>query len=44
MKIAVRDGREFLSHAEAQRRRDEMEVIFCCFSEWCKGVLGDREN
>ena len=32
--IAVREVREFLSHAEARRRgEEEMEVIFCCFSE-----------
>ena len=33
-KIAVREVEEFLSHAEAQRRgEEEMEIIFCCFSE-----------
>lgn len=32
--IAVRAVREFLSHAEARRRgEEEMEVVFCCFSE-----------
>ena len=31
-KIAVREVREFLSRAETLRSRDEMEVIFCCFS------------
>ena len=33
-KRAVREVRKFLSHAEARRRgEDEIEVIFCCFSE-----------
>lgn len=33
-KIAVREVREFLSHAEARRGgEEEMEVVFCCFSE-----------
>ena len=32
--IAVREVKEFLSHAEARRRgEEEMEVVFCCFSE-----------
>ena len=31
-KIAVREVREFLSRAETQSRREEIEVIFCCFS------------
>ena len=31
-KIAVREVQEFLSRAETQRRREEIEVIFCCFS------------
>ena len=38
-KIAVREAEEFLSHAEAQRRgEEEMEVIFCCFSERVKWI------
>ena len=33
-RIAVREVKEFLSHAETQSRgEDEMEVVFCCFSE-----------
>ena len=33
--IAVREVREFLFPTETQRRREEeMEVIFCCFSEY----------
>jgi len=33
-KRAVREVREFLSHAEARRRGEgEMEVVFYCFSE-----------
>ena len=33
-KIAVQEVKEFLSHAETQSRgEDEMEVVFCCFSE-----------
>ncbi len=32
--IAVREVKEFLSHAEARRRgEEEMEVVLCCFSE-----------
>ena len=38
-KIAVREVEEFLSRAETPRRREEeMEVIFCCFSERDKRV------
>ena len=37
--IAVRGVKDFLSHAEAQRRgEEEMEVIFCCFLERDKRV------
>ena len=33
-KIAVREVEEFLSHAETRSGgEDEMEVVFCCFSE-----------
>ena len=33
-KIAVREVREFLSHAETRRGgEEEIEVFFCCFSE-----------
>ena len=38
-KIAVREVEEFLSRAEAPRRREEeMDVIFCCFSDRDKQV------
>ena len=38
-KIAVREVREFFSPAETQsRREEELEVIFCCFSEKNKNV------
>ena len=37
-KIAVREVRSFLSHAEGA---EEMEVIFCCFSERDKNVYED---
>ena len=34
VQIAVREAREFLSHAETRSDgEDEMEVAFCCFSE-----------
>lgn len=37
--IAVRVVREFLSHAEARRRgEEEVEVVFCCFTESDKNV------
>ena len=36
-KIAVEEVREFLSPAE-DAESAEMEVIFCCFSEWDKKV------
>ncbi len=37
--IAVREVREFLFPTETQRRREEeMEVIFCCFSEYDANV------
>ena len=37
--IAVREVREFLSHAEARRRgEEEVEVVFCCFTESDKNV------
>ena len=32
-KIAVREVREFFSPAEGAKGAEEMEVIFCCFSE-----------
>ena len=33
-RIAVREVKEFLSHAETQSRgEDELEAVFCCFSE-----------
>ena len=39
VQIAVREVREFLSHAEARRGgEEEMEVVFCCFSERNKQV------
>ena len=37
-KIAVGEVREFLSRAETLRRREEIEVVFCCFSERDKNV------
>ncbi len=43
-KIAVREVRAFLSHAEAREgdgaesQSREMEVLFCCFSEHAKAV------
>ena len=40
-KIAVREIKKFLSHAETQRHREEMEVIFCCFSERDKRVYAE---
>ena len=37
--IAVLVVREFLSHAEARRRgEEEVEVVFCCFTESDKNV------
>ena len=38
-KIAVREVRKFLSHAETRSGgEDEMEVVFCCFSERVKWI------
>ena len=43
-KIAVREVREFFAAKDAEECctggpvRPEMEVIFCCFSEWDKRV------
>lgn len=41
-KRAVREVREFLSHAETRSGgEEEMEVVFCCFSECDKNVYDD---
>ena len=39
-KIAVREVRAFLGEGRAPAR-PEMEVLFCCFSEWDKRVYED---
>ena len=40
-KIAVREVKEFLSRAESAETAEEMEVIFCCFSDRDKNVYAD---